>query len=161
LQLSVSLRRILVGVFLGAALVALPPAVGTAAVAMVWQVARHTDAESGAKSCVIISWGRDVTARLFKGRRAEAATWSVRVGYDNQPGSLRYLRIEKTIHTTDSLSFDGREAAEIVAQLKAPGVFAFEWAARPDSAKRQGLFGNGDFAAKAAECERWIGEIRI
>jgi hypothetical protein len=142
-------------------MVAVLAAAASAAVSMVWRIDRHTDDGSGAKSCMVASWGRDVTARLSKPPGAKAATWSVRVGYDNQPGSLRYLRIERKIYTTDANRFLGREAEEIVARLKAPGEFAFEWAARPDFAKRQGLFETGDFAAKAAECERWIGEIRV
>ena len=53
--------------------------------------------------------------------------------------------------------FRGAEAEEIVRVLKSPGEFAFEWAKRPDGAKRGGLYGTGDFAAKAATCERWVG----
>ena len=55
----------------------------------------------------------------------------------------------------------GGDAAEIVALLKTPGEVVFEWGKRPDYSKRGGLFATGDFAAKAAQCERWIGETRI
>ena len=82
--------------------------------------------------------------------------WTVRVGFDNQPGSLRYLRINRSYYTTTGVVFYGPEADAIVALLKSPGEFAFEWAKRPDYSKQQGLFGNGDFATKAAQCEGWM-----
>lgn len=131
------------------------------AVPMTWRVERRSGPEAGAKSCRVISLGGNVTARLSKPRGASAGTWSVRVGYDNQPGSLRYLRIDKKYFQTDRPSFRGGDAAEIVELLKTSGVFVFEWGKRPDYSKRGGLFSTGDFAAKAAQCERWIGEARI
>ena len=131
------------------------------AIPMAWRIDRESGAASGHKSCSVISLGGDVTARLSKDRRAKTAAWSVTVGFDNQPGSLRYLRINKTIYQTDKDSFRGSEAAEIVARLKSPGEFAFEWAKRPDYVKRPGLFGTGGFAAKAAECERWMKGTRV
>ena len=131
------------------------------AIPMTWRIERRSDSEAGAKSCLVISLGGNVTARLSKRRGASAGTWSVRVGYDNQPGSVQYLRINKKYFQTDRRSFRGSDAAEIVELLKAPGVFAFEWGQRPDYSKRGGLFATGDFAAKAARCERWMGETRI
>ena len=131
------------------------------AIAMAWRIDREIGAASGDKICLVISLGRDVIARLSKEPRAKTAAWSVTIGFDNQPGSLRYLRINKTIFQTDKDSFRGTEAKEIVALLKSPGEFAFEWAKRPDYAKRPGLFGNGDFAAKAAECDRWMTGTRV
>jgi hypothetical protein len=131
------------------------------AVAMTWRVERQSAPEAGARSCRVISLGGNVTARLSMPRGASAGTWSVRVGYDNQPGSVRYLRIDKKYFQTDRPSFRGGDAAEIVALLKTPGEVVFEWGKRPDYSKRGGLFATGDFAAKAAQCERWIGETRI
>jgi hypothetical protein len=125
------------------------------AIPMTWRVDRETDVASGAKSCFTTSWGGDVIVRLHKPGKAKAAKWSVMIGIDSQPGSVRYLRINRKYFTTAEQDFRGAEADEIVKLLKSPGEFAFEWATRPDHSKRQGLFGTGDFAAKAAECERW------
>ena len=58
----------------------------------------------------------------------------MRVGSDNQPGSLRYLRVNERFFQTDEPNFRGAEAAAIVELLKTPGEFAFEWAQRPDEA---------------------------
>ncbi len=125
------------------------------------RIDREIGSESGHKSCFVISRGGDVIVRLFKGRQAEMATWSVLIGFDNQPGSLRYVRINKKYFTTDKQSFRGPEANEIVGLLKSPGEIAFEWFKSPDYSKRQGLFGTGDFASKAAECERWMNGLRV
>jgi hypothetical protein len=140
-----------------------PPETGKAnilrqvgAIPMTWRIRWESGAAPGHKSCFIISRGGDVTVRLFKQGQTTTPIWSVRVGFDNQPGSLRYLRINKRYFQTDQQSFRGAEAGEIVALLKTPGVFAFEWAQRSDHAKRPGLFGTGDFASKAAACERWL-----
>ncbi len=130
------------------------------AISMTWRIHRETGSASGHKSCLVIAGGGDVTVRLFKERQAKTPTWSVRVGLDSQPGSLRYLRINKRYFQTQQQSFLGTEADEIVELLKSPGVFAFEWAQGPDQAKRPGLFGTGDFAAKAAACERWLRGLR-
>ena len=140
-------------------LIALP--VFVTAIPMTWYITRDMDPEAGQRSCAVTSLGRDVTARLTEAPEVDKPAWSVRVGFDNQPGSLRYLRINDAYYTTDQESFTGAEAEEIVRRLKSPGEFAFEWAKRPDHAKRPGLFGTGDFAAKAAECERWIAGTRI
>ncbi len=71
------------------------------------------------------------------------------------------MRINKKIFTTDKQSFRGTEADEMIELLKSPGEFAFEWFQRPDYAKRHGLFGTGDLAAKAAACEDWMNGRRI
>ena len=126
----------------------------TAAIATAWRV--ELSSEPPARSCVLVSSFGDVTARLSRGPGTAEPSWSVAVGFDNQPGSLRYLRINRAVFTTDRERFSGAEAAAIVGHLKRPGEFAFEWAKRPNYAKQQGLFGTGDFAAKAAQCERWI-----
>jgi hypothetical protein len=128
---------------------------------MAWRIDREVDPASGDRSCAVISLGGNVSARLIKERRAKTASWSVRVGRDNQPGSLRYLRIERRYFQTDQPDFRGAEADAIVELLKSPGEFVFEWGQRPDYAKRTGLFGTGDFAARAAECERWINGTRV
>lgn len=131
------------------------------AIPMTWRIERRSGPEAGAKSCLVISLGANVTAQLSKQRGASEGTWSVRVGYDNQPGSLQYLRIDRKYFQTDRGSFRGSDAAEIVELLKAPGEFVFEWGQGPDYSKRGGLFATGDFAAKAAQCERWMGGTRI
>ena len=137
-----------------------------AGIPMAWRIERVADAASGDKSCSVISTGGDVSARLFKEARAKAAAWSLSVGFDNQPGSLRYLRIGKRYFQSAEDSFRGAEAEEIVERLKSPGEFVFEWAQRPDNAnrggaKRGGLYGTGDFAAKAAACEAWMKGTRV
>ena len=131
------------------------------AISMTWRIHRETGSASGHKSCLVIARGGDVIVRLFKERQAKTRTWSVRVGLDTQPGSLRYLRMNTRYFETDQQSFRGTEADEIVELLKSPGEFVFEWAQRPDRSKRGGLFGTGDFAAKAAECERWLNGPRV
>ncbi len=132
-----------------------------AGIPMAWRIERLADPASGGKSCAVISIGGDLRARLFRERRAEAAAWSLSVGFDNQPGSLRYLRIGKRYFQSAEESFRGAEAEEIVERLKSPGEFVFEWAQRPDYAKRGGLYGTGDFAAKAAACEAWMKGTRV
>ncbi len=132
-----------------------------AGVPMAWRIERVADPASGDKSCFVISMGGDVRVRLFKERRATAAAWSLRVGFANQPGSLRYLRIGKRYFQSAEESFRGAEAEEIVERLKSPGEFVFEWAQRPGHAKRGGLYGTGDFAAKAAACEAWMRGTRV
>ena len=127
-----------------------------AAIPMAWRVERASDPAMGGRSCALVATFGAVTARLATTPGAPQPDWSVTIGFDNQPGSLRYLRVDEAIFTSARERFEGAEAAEIVAHLKAPGEFAFEWAKRPDFAKQQGLFGTGDFAAKAAQCEDWI-----
>ncbi len=153
---------------IGAAAIMTPPDPGKArlprhiaAVPMTWHIERNTGSASGQRLCSVISLGGDVSARLLKEGPAGDAAWSVAVGFDSQPGSLGYLRVNRKYYTTDKPSFRGAEAAEIVALLKSPGEFVFEWAQRPDHAKRGGLFGTGDFAAKAATCELWIDGTRV
>ncbi len=133
---------------------------------MAWRIERAVGPESGDKSCLVISMGGEVRARLSEEGRGKAAAWSLSVGFDNQPGSLRYLRIGKRYFQNAEASFRGAEAEEIVARLKLPGEFVFEWVQRPDDAKRGhtkrgGLYGTGDFAAKAAACEDWMTGARI
>ncbi len=132
-----------------------------AGIPMAWRIERVADPASGDKSCLVISMGGEVRARLSEEGRAKAAAWSLRVGFDNQPGSLRYLRIGKRYFQSAEESFRGAEAEEIVERLKSAGEFVFEWAQRPGNAnqggvKRGGLYGTGDFAAKAAACEAWM-----
>ncbi len=155
--------QILLAVLPAVAAAAPPPDSGkavalrqAAAVPMTWQVERQTGAHAGRKSCVVFSLGRDVIARLLEDPRTKLPAWSVLVGFDGQPGSVRYLRINRKFYQTDKPGFRGDEAAEIVARLKAPGEVVYEWAKRPDYAKRGGLFTTGDFAAKAADCEDWM-----
>ncbi len=123
---------------------------------MSWQIARAGNPATGDRRCTIVSLGGDVTADLSRGEDSGTASWSLRVGFGNQPGSLRYIRINKRYYTTDEESFHGTEAREIVEQLRLPGEFAFEWAKAPDHAKHPGLFGTGNFAVRAASCEAWV-----
>ncbi len=132
-----------------------------ATIPMSWAVEQDVDSATGDRICLVVSRGRDVTARLAQENGARTAVWTVIVGHDNSPASLRYLRIGKLYYTSDQPSFHGREAKEIVERLRSPGEFAFEWAQRPNHAKRGGLFGTGNFAAKAAVCESWIRGTRI
>ncbi len=127
-----------------------------AALPMAWRVAREPGDGPGARACAVVALGGEVRARLAEPGDGGAAAWAVRVGVGNQPGSLRYLRVGKRIFQTDKARFEGAEAAEIVARLKRPGVFVLEWAARPDGAKRGGLYQTGNFAERAQACETWI-----
>ncbi len=130
--------------------------VRASAVPMSWHRERRMNLASGDRSCFVISRGGEVSASLLRERQAKTATWSVRVGIDNQPGSVRYLRINKRYFQTIHQSFRGSDAVEIVELLRSPGEFAFEWGQQPDYRKRGGLFRTGDFSARAAECERWV-----
>ena len=78
---------------------------------------------------------------------------AVVIGFDNQPGSIRYLRINRTYNQNAEAGFLGAQAEQIVEALKRPGEFVFERAQEPNAAKRGGLFANGNFASKAAACE--------
>ncbi len=140
-----------------------------AALPMAWRVERELGDGPGARACAVVALGGEVRARLAEpegGGQGEpegggVAAWAVRVGVGNQPGSLRYLRIGTRIFQTDRARFEGAEAAEIVARLKRPGVFVLEWAARPDGAKRGGLYQTGNFAERAQACETWIAGRRV
>ena len=132
-----------------------------AKIPMSWAVEQVIDSATGDRLCLVVSLGRDVTARLTQERGAVTAAWTVIVGYENSPGSLRYLRIGRSVYTSDEPSFRGGEAEEIVARLSSPDEFVFEWAQAPNQAKRGGLYKTGDFAAKAAKCEGWIRGTRI
>lgn len=127
-----------------------------AALAMAWRVESMTDKDSGAKTCRIISLGDDVTASLSQDQQDGEAAWTVLIGFDNQPDSLRYFRVNWKIFQTAEPRFQGDDAAAIIALLKEPGEFVFEWIKGPNETKRGALFGVGDFAAKAALCEAWL-----
>ncbi len=131
------------------------------ALPMAWRAERQTQSGSGGKTCIVVSLHKNVTVRFFKEHTGARARVSVRIGFDNQPASLRYLRVNRKIFQIDEDSFVGSVATDIVERLKLPGVFAFEWARRPDYAKRQGLFGTGDFAGRAEECLRWLDGKRV
>lgn len=131
------------------------------ALAMAWRVERRTHFGSRAKNCMVVSLGENVAVRFFKEPTSARPSVSVRIGFDNQPGSLRYLRVNRKVFQSNKDSFAGPVADDIVERLKLPGEFAFEWAKRPDYAKRQGLFGTGDFAARAEECLRWLDGKRV
>ncbi len=136
-----------------------------AALPMAWGVERELGPGPGARACVVVSLGGEVRARLAEpeegGPGGSGPAWTVGVGVGNQPGSLRYLRVGKRIFQTAEERFEGAEAAEIVARLKLPGVFVLEWAARPDGAKRGGLYATGNFAERAESCETWMTGRRI
>jgi hypothetical protein len=131
------------------------------AIPMAWRMEQTSEPETGARHCAVYSLGHHVMAMLSKRGLFGRTAWTVTVGVDNEVGSLRYLRVNDRIFQTSKLAFRGDEADEIVEQLKRPGEFAFEWARAPDSAKQPGLFGIGDFAARAADCEAWIGGTSI
>ena len=132
-----------------------------AALPMAWRVEREQGDGPGGRTCVVVALTGDVRARLSEPDAGGAAAWTVRVGASNQPGSLRYLRVGKRIFQTAEARFDGAEAVEIVARLKLPGEFVLEWAARPDGAKRGGLYATGNFAERAEACETWMTGRRI
>ena len=132
-----------------------------AAISMSWSVESMINQDNGQKTCRVISLGGDVTASLSQEGQELEAVWSVLVGVDNQPGSLRYLRINRERFQTDEPSFLGSDAAAIVALLKDPGYFVFEWFKEPDETKRGALYDVGDFAAKAALCEAWVSGTSI
>ncbi len=128
---------------------------------MAWRVAREPGDGSGGRACAVVSLTGELRARLAEPEEGGVAAWAVRVGVGNQPGSLRYLRIDTRIFQTDRVRFEGAEAAEIVARLKRPGVFVLEWAAGPDGVKRGGLYQTGNFAEQAETCETWITGRRV
>ncbi len=136
-----------------------------AALPMAWRVERVLGDGPGGRACAVVSLGGELRARLAEpdagGPGDSEPAWMVRVGVGNQPGSLRYLRLGKRIFQTAEARFEGAEAAEIVARLKRPGEFVLEWAARPDGAKRGGLYATGGFAERAETCETWMTGRRI
>ncbi len=128
-----------------------------AMIAMSWSLESRVDPATGDKSCLITSLGGDITARLSLDKDY-TTIWSVMVGFDNQPGSVRYLRIDGEVFQNAEASFQGDVAVDIVARLitPTPGLFVFEWIKGPNEAKRGGLYGAGNFAAKASLCEAWL-----
>ena len=134
--------------------------VPVAALPMAWRVERGAGEVAGTRTCEVAALTGEVRARLSE-REGGTATWAVRVGVDNQPGSLRYLRVGKRIFQPAEALFDGAEAAEIVARLKLPGEFVLEWAAGPGGVKRGGLYQTGNFGTQAEACETWMAGRRI
>ncbi len=130
--------------------------VPVAALPMAWRVERELGPGPGVRACVVIGLTGELRARLAEPEEGGAPAWTVRVGVGNRPGSLRYLRVGKRIFQTAEARFEGAEAAEIVVRLKLPDVFVLEWAARPDGAKRGGLYATGNFAEAAETCETWM-----
>ena len=122
-----------------------------AALPMAWRVEREPGDGTSGRACAVVSLGGELRARLAEPEDGGEPAWAVRVGVGNQPGSLRYLRVGKRIFQT----------AEIVARLKLPGEFVLEWAARPDGAKRGGLYKTGNFAERAQACETWMTGRRV
>ncbi len=127
-----------------------------AMISMSWRVVSMIDQDSGEKTCRVISLGDDVTARLSLKSPAEEPVWSVIVGFDNRPGSVRTLEIKRELYQTDKPAFSGGDAAAMVALLKTPGDFVYKWIKSPNETQRGALYGNGNFAAKAALCVAWL-----
>jgi hypothetical protein len=132
-----------------------------AALPMAWRVEREPGDGPGTRACAVVALTGEVRVRLTEAKSGGAAAWAVWVGVDNQPGSLRYLRVGKRIFQTAEERFDGAEAAEIVARLKLPSDFVLEWAAGPGGIKRGGLYQTGKFAEQAEACESWIAGRKI
>lgn len=82
-----------------------------------WAVEQGIDSATGQRFCLVVSRGRNVTARLTQESGARSAAWTVIVGHNNSPGSLRYLRIGKAYYTSDRPSFRGGDAKEIMGRL--------------------------------------------
>ena len=135
--------------------------VQAAALPMAWRMEQASDPDTGARHCAVVTLGRNVMAVLSRGGEAGAAVWAVTVGAGNEPNSIRYLRVDDAIFQTTEPAFLGAEADDIVTRLKRAGEFAFEWARAPGHTKQPGLFGAGNFAARAADCEAWVGGTPI
>jgi hypothetical protein len=155
------LTRLRIAMIMIALALGILPAEGASELQMIWRVQKVGQLPPEDKSCFVASLGNDIVARLSRDTGDDELSWSIFVGYDNSPNSLRYLRVGREIYVTDEEFFRGPEAEEIVLLLKNPGEFSFEWARNPDYAKQQGLFGTGDFAAKAAACADWMSRDRI
>ncbi len=125
------------------------------AIPMAWRIDRGSAAGEPA-ICAVVSLGGDVNALLRKGEPGDALAWSVAIGAGSEPNSVHYLRIGRQIFQTSGEEFGAADSRRIVEALKSPGEVAFEWFQRPGFIKRQGLFATGDFAARAAKCERWM-----
>ncbi len=148
------------------ALAAVPLAAGllyqvpqaAAMIAMSWTLESRVNPATGDKSCLITSLGGDITARMSLDSQDYTTIWSVMVGFDNQPGSVRYLRIDGEVFRNAEASFQGDVADDIVARLitPIPGLFVFEWIKGPNEVKRGGVYAAGNFAAKASLCEAWL-----
>ncbi len=110
----------------------------------------------GGKACVVVSTGHHVRVVLLRITAVSRTQVHVKVGFENQPGSLRYLRVGRKIFQTARDRFTGREAAYIVKQLQMSSEFAFEWFRRPDFAKQNGLYQSGEFAKGLSSCRGWI-----
>jgi hypothetical protein len=121
---------------------------------MAWRVERGAVA-SGERVCRVLSQHRHVTVSFAAVAGAQPAV-TVEVGFDNTPGSLRYLRINREVFQTDRSRFDGAVAADIVRRLAASGEFAVEWEKGPRWTRHHGLYSTGDFAAKADACRHWL-----
>ncbi len=156
--MTISPRVALAAVLLVAALLCYGPRPAAAMIAMSWTLESRVDPATGDKSCLITSLGGDITARMSLDSQDYTTIWSVMVGFDNQPGSVRYLRIDGEVFQNAEASFQGDVADDIVARLitPTPGLFVFEWIKGPDETKRGGLYAAGNFAAKASLCEAWL-----
>ena len=155
--MTISPRVALAAALLVAALLYQAPH-AAAMIAMSWTLESKVDPATGDKSCLITSLGGDITARMSLDSQEYTTIWSVMIGFDNQPGSVRYLRIDGEVFQNAEASFQGDVADDIVARLitPIPGLFVFEWIKGPNEVKRGGLYAAGNFAAKASLCEAWL-----
>ena len=112
-------RRIALAAVLLAAGLLYQVSPAAAMIAMSWSLESRVDPATGDKSCLITSLGGDITARLSLDKDY-TTIWSVMIGFDNQPGSVRYLRIDGEVFQNAEASFQGDVAVDIVARLITP-----------------------------------------
>ena len=110
-------RRIALAAVLSVAGLLSQASPAAAMIAMSWSLESRVDPATGDKSCLITSLGGDITARLSLDSQAKTMTWSVMIGFGNQPGSVRYLRIDGEVFQNAEASFQGDVADDIVARL--------------------------------------------
>lgn len=109
----------------------------------------------GGRACTVISTRGDLRTRVEQHSGLARLVMHVKVGRNNQPGSLSYLRIDRRMYQTDEERFTGAEAEDIIGRLATSDEFVVEWFRR-GFAKRGGLYRTGRFGEAMRACRAWV-----
>ena len=84
--------------------------------------------------------------------------WAVAIGYSNEPGSPRYLKIDQRRFYTTEDWFSPGDSDEIVFALSKGETAAIEWTHWPDLQVRREQIALAGFAGAASKCEKELTE---
>ena len=84
--------------------------------------------------------------------------WAVSIGYSNEPGSPRYLKVDQRRFYTTKDWFSPGDSDEIVFALSKGETAAIEWTHWPDLQVRREKIALTGFAGAASKCEKELAE---